>query len=50
MLNAMSVDIEDWFQVGAFEKVIRREDWDSLERRVEDNTLILVPRAEDTIS
>lgn len=38
MLNAMSVDVEDWFQVGAFEKVIRREDWDSLTPRVERNT------------
>ncbi len=38
MLNALSVDIEDWFQVGAFEKTIRREDWDRLECRVESNT------------
>lgn len=38
MLNALSVDIEDWFQVGAFEKTIRREDWDGLECRVESNT------------
>lgn len=37
MLNALSVDIEDWFQVGAFEKVIAREDWDGLEPRVEYN-------------
>ena len=38
MLNALSVDIEDWFQVGAFEKTIRREDWDGLECRVEANS------------
>jgi polysaccharide deacetylase family protein (PEP-CTERM system associated) len=38
MLNALSVDIEDWFHVGAFEKTIRREDWDGLECRVEGNT------------
>jgi polysaccharide deacetylase family protein (PEP-CTERM system associated) len=36
--NALSVDVEDWFQVGAFETVIDRADWDSLERRVELNT------------
>ncbi len=36
--NALSVDIEDWFQVGAFETTIKRADWDSLERRVEANT------------
>ncbi len=35
ILNAMSVDIEDWFQVGAFEDTIRRADWDGLEHRVE---------------
>jgi polysaccharide deacetylase family protein (PEP-CTERM system associated) len=38
MLNALSVDIEDWFQVGAFETVIDRADWDRLECRVERNT------------
>lgn len=38
LLNAMSVDIEDWFQVGAFETVIDRADWDTLEHRVERNT------------
>jgi polysaccharide deacetylase family protein (PEP-CTERM system associated) len=35
--NALSVDVEDWFQVGAFETVISRGDWDSLECRVERN-------------
>ncbi|MDZ7588318.1 MAG: XrtA system polysaccharide deacetylase [Parasphingorhabdus sp.] len=38
LFNALSVDIEDWFQVGAFEPVINRADWDSLECRVERNT------------
>ncbi len=38
VLNAMSVDVEDWFQVGAFENTIRRADWDGLEHRVEANT------------
>ncbi|HEX8574128.1 MAG TPA: XrtA system polysaccharide deacetylase [Allosphingosinicella sp.] len=37
MLNALSVDVEDWFQVGAFESVIRRDQWDGLEQRVERN-------------
>ncbi len=36
--NALSVDVEDWFQVGAFETVIDRADWDGLDRRVEANT------------
>jgi polysaccharide deacetylase family protein (PEP-CTERM system associated) len=37
MLNALSVDVEDWFQVGAFESVIQRSDWDNLPQRVERN-------------
>ena len=37
MLNALSVDVEDWFQVGAFEDVIERGSWDALECRVERN-------------
>ena len=39
IVNGLSVDVEDWFQVGAFEKVIDRDAWDSLPLRVEDNVL-----------
>ncbi len=39
IINGLSVDVEDWFQVGAFEKVIDRRDWDDLSLRVEDNVL-----------
>jgi polysaccharide deacetylase family protein (PEP-CTERM system associated) len=35
--NAMSVDVEDWFQVSAFEGTIQRHDWDGLAHRVERN-------------
>ena len=38
MKNALSVDVEEWFQVGAFERTIARSDWDGLESRVADNT------------
>ena len=38
MRNALSVDVEDWFQVGAFENTINRADWEGLNRRVEANT------------
>jgi polysaccharide deacetylase family protein (PEP-CTERM system associated) len=38
MLNALSVDVEDWFQVGAFERVIDKADWDRLPSRVERNS------------
>lgn len=38
MRNALSVDVEDWFHVGAFETVIDRKSWDGLDCRVERNT------------
>ncbi len=33
--HAFTVDVEEWFQVGAFENTIQREDWPQLESRVE---------------
>ena len=38
VVNGLSVDIEDWFQVGAFERTIARDDWDTLLPRVERNS------------
>lgn len=38
LTNAMSVDVEDWFQVQAFAGVIDRSAWEDLPRRVEANT------------
>jgi polysaccharide deacetylase family protein (PEP-CTERM system associated) len=37
-VNAMTVDVEDWFQVQAFAGTIGRSQWETLERRVEANT------------
>ena len=37
IVNGLSVDVEDWFQVGAFENVIARGEWDAISTRVEDN-------------
>ncbi len=37
-LNAFTVDVEDFFQVAAFEPIIERSRWDSFDRRVEENT------------
>jgi len=37
-INALSVDVEDWFQVGAFENTLSRHDWEQLAPRVEQNT------------
>lgn len=36
-VNAMTVDVEDYFQVSAFEKHISRSNWDKYECRVESN-------------
>lgn len=35
--NAMTVDVEDYFQVSAFERYIERDTWDKQECRVERN-------------
>jgi polysaccharide deacetylase family protein (PEP-CTERM system associated) len=40
--NAMTVDVEDWFQVQAFAGTIGRDAWEGLERRVEANTGIIL--------
>lgn len=36
--NAMTVDVEDYFQVSAFEPYITKQQWDTLPHRVELNT------------
>jgi polysaccharide deacetylase family protein (PEP-CTERM system associated) len=36
--NAMTIDVEDYFQVEAFASTIDRKDWDHRPRRVERNT------------
>jgi polysaccharide deacetylase family protein (PEP-CTERM system associated) len=38
IVNAMSVDIEEYFQVGAFEGTIARDDWDAYASRVVAST------------
>ncbi len=38
VVNAMTVDVEDWFQVQAFAGTVAREAWETLPRRVEANT------------
>lgn len=37
-VNALTVDVEDYYQVEAFANVVRREDWITWHPRVEDNT------------
>ncbi len=50
MRNAMTIDVEDYFQVSAFEHHISRESWDRLPCRVERNMdliLTLLDAAKD---
>jgi len=42
VVNAMSVDVEDYFQVSAFERVVARADWHGFESRVVRNTHVLL--------
>jgi polysaccharide deacetylase family protein (PEP-CTERM system associated) len=37
-VNALTVDVEDYFQVESFASIVRREDWERWESRVERNT------------
>jgi polysaccharide deacetylase family protein (PEP-CTERM system associated) len=39
VVNAMTVDVEDYFQVSAFEAHVDKSQWQTLPGRVEDNTL-----------
>lgn len=38
LLNAISVDVEDYFHASAFDRVVARASWDEYESRVEANT------------
>ena len=41
-MNALTVDVEDYYQVSAFEGVVDRADWGQLPSRVERNTDLLL--------
>lgn len=38
LCNALTIDVEDYFHVSAFERVIPRRNWDAFESRVRRNT------------
>jgi polysaccharide deacetylase family protein (PEP-CTERM system associated) len=42
VVNAMTIDVEDYFQVSAFDDVVKREDWDARPSRVVSNTMRLL--------
>ncbi|WP_217426375.1 XrtA system polysaccharide deacetylase [Candidatus Methylobacter favarea] len=45
--NAMTVDVEDYFQVSAFETHIAKDQWDTLPHRVQKNTHQILDIFED---
>jgi polysaccharide deacetylase family protein (PEP-CTERM system associated) len=48
IVNGLSVDVEAWFQVGAFESVIERDEWSCLDDRVERNVNEILDMLEET--
>ena len=42
MINILTIDLEDYYQVSAFDSVVKREDWDKYESRIERNTYRLL--------
>ena len=40
-MNALTIDVEEYFQVSAFEDQIGRDEWDTLPSRVESSTRLL---------
>ena len=37
MLNAITIDLEDYYQVTAFDHIIDRQNWDNMESRIQQN-------------
>jgi polysaccharide deacetylase family protein (PEP-CTERM system associated) len=42
VVNAMTIDVEDYFHVSAFDGLVPRSRWDSMESRVKANTIRLL--------
>ena len=49
-VNAMSIDVEEHFQVSAFESAISRDDWDQIPSRIEQNVNRLLRLLHETNS
>lgn len=47
-VNGLSIDVEDWFQVGAFEGVISRDSWESQPSRIERNCELILEMLADS--
>ena len=46
--NALTVDVEDWFQVSNFDHIVRRDEWDRYPSRVVANTRRLLDLFDET--
>ena len=42
MINLLTIDLEDYYQVSAFEGIVKREHWGKYESRIERNTYRLL--------
>src|SRR5438552_3308918 len=42
MVNALTIDVEDYFQVSAFAPHVHRRDWDTMPCRVEQNIDVIL--------
>ena len=47
VVNAMTIDVEDYFQVSAFDDVVSRDEWEARPSRVVSNTMRLLQLLED---
>jgi polysaccharide deacetylase family protein (PEP-CTERM system associated) len=47
VINALTIDVEDYFHVSAFEGCVRRSDWDIHPSRVEKNTAAVLDLLDD---
>ena len=48
MLNILTIDLEDYYQVSAFEGIVKREDWNKYESRLERSTYRLLEILEES--
>jgi len=47
VVNAMTIDVEDYFQVSAFDDVVSRDEWEARPSRVVSNTMRLLQLLDD---
>jgi len=48
LVNILTIDLEDYYQVSAFEGIVKREDWNKYESRLERSTYRLLEILEES--